>query len=89
MSTWAPAMRPGIGTAKGSLLGPDGKTVASFEEPIAVYYEVEPTFTLATAGLPAGPYRLRLELLSERPDISPEMLLRAPPSRDSVEVRLP
>jgi len=78
-----------IGTAKGTLLGPDGKAAASFEEPIAVYYEVEPTFALGTAALPAGPYRLRLEFLSERPDISPELLLRAPPLRDSVEVRLP
>ena len=78
-----------IGTAKGTLLSPSGKAVASFEEPIAVYYEVDPVFSFSTRGLPAGQYRLRLEFVSERPDIPPDLLLRAPPVRDSLEVRLP
>lgn len=78
-----------IGTVKGTLLNPAGKAVAKFEEPIAVYYEVAPTFALGTAGLPPGSYRLQLDFLSERPDIAPELLLRAPPVRDSLEVRLP
>jgi len=78
-----------IGTAKGTLLNLAGKAVASFEEPIAVYFDVDPVFSLGTRGLPAGQYRLRLEFVSERPDISPDLLLRAPPVRDSLEVRLP
>lgn len=78
-----------IGTARGSLLDARGKTVARFEEPVAVYYDAEPWFRLPRAGLSAGTYRLRLELVSERPDIAPELLLRAPPARDSLEVRLP
>ena len=78
-----------IGTVKGTLLNPSGKAVASFEEPIAVYYDVDPVFSFSTRELPSGRYRLRLEYLSERPDISPDLLLRAPPVRDSVEVELP
>jgi len=78
-----------VGTARGVLLNPGGRTVATFSEPIAVYYEAEPAFALPVAGLPAGRYRLRLELTSERSDIAPELLLRAAPIRDSLEVTLP
>jgi hypothetical protein len=78
-----------VGTARGTLVNSSGKTVATFSEAIAVYYDVEPSFALPLAGLPAGRYRLRLELASERPDIAPELLLRAPTVRDSFEVSLP
>lgn len=77
------------GTARGALVSATGRTVASFSEPIAVYYDAEPAFTLPVAGLPSGNYRLRLEFASERPDIAPELLLRAPAVRDSVELTLP
>jgi hypothetical protein len=77
-----------IGTAKGVLTDAAGKEVAAFEEPIAVYYEITPTFPLPRAGLQAGAYRLRFELSSTRPDIAPDLLLKAPPARDSVEVKL-
>jgi len=77
------------GTARGALLNSAGKTVASFSEPIAVYYDAEPAFTLPVTGLATGTYRLRLEFSSERPDIAPELLLRAPTVRDSVEITLP
>lgn len=78
-----------IGTARGVLINAAGKTVARFGEPVAVYYDATPSFMLPVAGLPAGSYRLRLELVSERPDISPELLLRAPAARDSLEIQLP
>jgi hypothetical protein len=77
------------GTAKGTLINAAGKSVSSFSEPIAVYYEAEPAFALLVASLPAGQYRLRLEFSSERPDIAPELLLRAPTVRDSQEITLP
>jgi hypothetical protein len=77
------------GTARGSLISAAGSTVASFSEPIAVYYDAEPVFALPVAGIPPGNYRLRLEFASERPDIAPELLLRAPAVRDSVEITLP
>jgi P pilus assembly chaperone PapD len=78
-----------VGTARGSLVDRTGTVVASFQQPIAVYYDAEPRFALALAGQPAGNYRLRLELSSERSDIQPELLLRAPVVRDSVEVTVP
>ncbi len=76
------------GTAKGALVGANGRPLATFAEPIAVYYDVEPAFKLPLARVPAGTYRLRLEFATERPDIAPELLLRAPVLRDSVEVTL-
>jgi hypothetical protein len=76
------------GTAKGQLVNTSGKTVASFSEPIAVYYDAEPAFAFPVKGLAAGSYRMRVEFSSERPDIAPELLLRAPAIRDSVEVTL-
>lgn len=78
-----------IGTATGTLVDAAGTSVASFQEPVAVYYNAEPSFMLPREGLPAGSYRLHLVLSSERPDIAPELLLRAPVSRDSVTVVLP
>lgn len=77
------------GTAKGALVNASGKTVASFSEPIAVYYDAEPAFAFSLKGLAAGNYRIRLEFSSERPDIAPELLLRAPATRDSVEISIP
>lgn len=76
------------GTAKGELVNPSGKTVAKFSEPIAIYYDAEPAFAFPVKGLAPGNYRVRLEFSSERPDIAPELLLRAPAIRDSVEVAL-
>ncbi len=78
-----------IGTATGTLANAAGTKVAGFQQPVAVYYDAEPSFMLPSAGLPAGSYRLHLVLSSERPDIAPELLLRAPVSRDSITVVLP
>jgi hypothetical protein len=69
-------------------VNPSGKTVATFSEPIAVYYDAEPAFAFGVKALPAGNYRMRVEFSSERPDIAPELLLRSPAVRDSVEVTL-
>jgi len=44
---------------------------------------------LPLAGQAAGRYRLRLEVATERTDIAPEQLLRAPVARDSIAVVLP
>lgn len=76
------------GTAKGALVNQSGKTIATFSEPIAVYYDAEPAFTFPVKGLASGNYRVRVEFSSERPDIAPELLLRAPTLRDSVEITL-
>ena len=77
-----------IGTARGTLVDDHGKTVASFERPIAIYYDADPAFGLKAPG-PRDATCFRLELVTERTDIAPEQVLRAPPVRDSVEVTLP
>jgi P pilus assembly chaperone PapD len=79
-----------IGTVRGALADGSGRTVATFSSPVAVYYEVDPRFTAALPGgkLPPGPYRLRVEVTTEREDLAPETLLAARPVRDSLELRL-
>jgi hypothetical protein len=80
-----------IGTVRGALADSAGRTVTSFSSPVAVYFDMEPRLTAAlpTGGLPAGRYRLRVEIVAEREDLAPETLLPSRPVRDSTEVRLP
>jgi hypothetical protein len=78
-----------VGTARGQLVSTQGKTVASFEQPVAIYYDADPVFWLPVTGLAPGRYRLRLAVATERSDIMPEVLLRTPPVRDSLEVTWP
>jgi hypothetical protein len=78
-----------VGTAKGTLLDEKGNQVSKFEQPIAIYYTAEPLFMMPLAGRTSGRYRLRLELVTERSDIAPELLLRAAVARDSIDVSLP
>jgi len=78
-----------VGTAKGTLLDEKGNQVSKFEQPIAIYYTAEPFFMMPLAGQTSGRYRLRLELSTERTDIAPELLLRAPVTRDSIDLTLP
>lgn len=76
------------GTARLQLVDSRGGTVSSFERPVAIYYNADPAFTLK-APTAAGRYVVRLEVITERTDLAPEQILRAPPIRDSVEVTLP
>jgi len=78
-----------LGVVRGALADSTGRTVASFSSPTAVYLNMEPRYTVPVAGLPAGRYVLRVELATDRDDLAPELVLRAPPVRDSLEVRLP
>lgn len=77
-----------LGTARLQLVDSRGGTVSSFERPVAIYYNADPAFTLK-APTAAGRYVVRLEVITERTDLAPEQILRAPPIRDSVEVTLP
>lgn len=78
-----------VGTARGALLDDRGNQISKFEQPVAIYYTAEPSFMMSLAGRTTGRYRLRLELATERSDIAPELLLRAPVARDSIDVSLP
>jgi P pilus assembly chaperone PapD len=78
-----------VGMAKGTLVTETGTTVASFQQPVAVYYDAEPVFALPIKDLLAGRYRLRVELSTERTDIAQDQLLRAAAVRDSIPLVLP
>jgi P pilus assembly chaperone PapD len=78
-----------IGTAKSTLVNEKGAAVASIQQPVAIYYDAEPSFTVPTVGLVPGRYRLRFELSTDRTDIAPESVIRSPAVRDSIEVVLP
>jgi len=76
-----------IGTVRAALVDQSGKTVSSFQQPVAIYYTAEPIFSLPRAA--AGRYLLRVELTTERTDLLPEQVLRAPAVRDSLTLVLP
>jgi hypothetical protein len=70
------------------LLNAGGREVGRFETPLGVYYQLDPRFSLPVAGLPPGEYRLRIEAATDRNDLPPDQLLKAPTVRDSIAVRL-
>ncbi len=76
-----------LGTAMGTLVNDRGATVATFQQPVAVYYDAEPVFSLPLA--PAGGYTLHFEVATQRTDLLAEQVLRAPVVRDSLTVTLP
>jgi P pilus assembly chaperone PapD len=78
-----------IGTLRGSLVDSTGKTVSTFASPVAVYFDIDPRFTAPLVRPAAGRYTLRLELATEREDLSAETLLQSAVVRDSAVVRLP
>jgi P pilus assembly chaperone PapD len=80
-----------LGTLRGALVDSTGRVVTSLTTPLAVYYDMEPRLTapLPAAGLPAGRYRLKVDVAAQRADIPPELVLVTPPTRDSLEVHLP
>lgn len=78
-----------IGTARGTLTDSSDRLVASFAVPVAVYRSVTPRFALSSLGLPAGRYRLKVTLSSERVDLAADQLVRAEPVSGQVDVQLP
>jgi P pilus assembly chaperone PapD len=80
-----------LGTLRGALVDSTGHVVATVSSPLAVYYDMEPRLTAAlpVAGLPAGRYRLKVDVAAQREDLAPELVLATPPIRDSLEVHLP
>jgi hypothetical protein len=78
-----------LGTLRGSLVDSTGSVVSRFSSPLAVYFDVDPRFTMPLLRPRPGRYRLRLELASEREDLEQGILLQTRPIRDSIEVRLP
>jgi P pilus assembly chaperone PapD len=65
--------------------------VMTYESPVGVYLTMEPRLAsaLAKPGLPRGRYWLRYEVVAEREDLDPKLVLPAPAARDSVQVIVP
>jgi hypothetical protein len=65
--------------------------VNTYQSPVGVYGSMEPRLaTRVTApGLPHGRYWLRYEVVAERDDLDPTVVLKAPAVRDSVAVVIP
>ena len=78
-----------VGTARATLTNAAGAIVAKAAVPLAVYYAIDPRFLMGVRDLPAGQYRLTLELVSERTDIAPESILHTAPARSSIDLVLP
>jgi len=90
---WSRLQRQGsaayVGTVRAALVDSTGRVRSTLTAPIGVYFVMEPRYALSTAGLAAGSYWLRYELVTEREDLDPAVVLRVPPVRDSLQVRLP
>jgi hypothetical protein len=65
--------------------------VTSYRSPIGVYFTMEPRLATAVPapGLPRGRYWLRYEIVAEREDLDPKVVLKAPAVRDSVPIVIP
>lgn len=80
-----------LGTLRAVMRDSTGRVVATLTSPLAVYYDMAPRLTapLPAAGLPPGTYQVQVEAAAEREDIAPELVLKSPPERSSLAVRLP
>jgi hypothetical protein len=65
--------------------------VTSYQSPIGVYLTMEPRLASAipAPGLRRGRYWLRYEVVAEREDLDPKVVLKAPAVRDSVQIVVP
>jgi len=91
--TWSRLERRGnaafVGTVRGTLVDTTGATRASFAMPLGVYFTMEPRIANVIGKLPKGRYWLRYEVVAEREDLDPSVVLKAPAVRDSVQLVVP
>ena len=80
-----------IGTIRQTLLDSVGRVVQSYQSPIGVYVAMEPRLSnlLPPPRLGRGHYWLRYEVVTEREDLDPAVVLKAPAVRDSVQLVVP
>jgi P pilus assembly chaperone PapD len=78
-----------LGTVTVTLRDAAGRTVRTFDRRLAVYRPLSPAYDIPVRGLPPGRYWAVVRVATERDDIAPELVLKAPPVRDSVAVTLP
>lgn len=93
VEVWSHLERQGnaayVGVVQGTLVDSTGKARGQFTAPIGVYYTMDPRFAFSVGALPPGRYWLKLRLATDREDLAPEVVIRSPAVRDSVEVRVP
>jgi P pilus assembly chaperone PapD len=91
--TWSRLERQGnaayVGSVHGTLVDSTGAARASFTSPLGVYFTMEPRIATIVGKLPRGRYWLRYEVLTEREDLDPKVVLAAPAVRDSVQLVVP
>lgn len=92
--TWSKLERRGnaafIGMVRETLVDSTRAVRATFNSPIGVYFTMQPRLaTVLAAPLPRGRYWLRYELVTEREDLDPSVILKAPAVRDSVQLVVP
>jgi P pilus assembly chaperone PapD len=65
--------------------------ITTYQSPIGVYFTMEPRLASAipVPGLARGRYWLRYEVVAEREDLDPKVVLKAPAVRDSVRLVVP
>ena len=78
-----------LGTVHGTVVGPSGQSVGEFHVPVTVFFANELRWAVAIGSAPAGRYQLRVEVSTERDDLSQEVMLPFPVVRDSVEIAAP
>jgi hypothetical protein len=91
--TWSRLERKGnaafVGTVRATVVDSTGATRASFASPLGVYFTMEPRIASIVGKLPRGRYWLRYEVVAEREDLDPVVVLRSPAVRDSVQLVVP
>jgi hypothetical protein len=91
--TWSRLERRGnaafVGTVRGTLVDSTGAVRASFNSPLSVYFTMQPRLGTAIGRLRPGRYWLRYEVVAEREDLDPSVVLPAPAVRDSVPLVVP
>ena len=78
-----------LGTVHGSIISPSGRSMGEFRVPVTVFFTNEPRWAVAIANAPAERYALRVEITTDRDDLSQDVMLPVPVVRDSVEVAAP
>ncbi|MFN2572442.1 MAG: hypothetical protein ABR537_12675 [Gemmatimonadales bacterium] len=80
-----------VGTIRETLVDSSGAVRETYNSPVGVYFTMEPRLAtlLAPPRLARGHYWLRYEVVAEREDLDPNVVLKAPAVRDSVQLVVP
>jgi len=88
--SWVGLQRTGnaafLGTARFTMYDSGDEVVGEWSVPIAVYYDLTRRFSFALDSLPAGEYRVRFDLTTERSDLPQSSILPAEPVSGSFGV---